>query len=389
MKTLRFDSVGGASGDMILGALTDLGADITAIKKQLSSLEIDDFDIPVQQISYSGFCGTSLSVTVVDNIHPHHRHLGDILALIKGSNLPDNVMTMSMKVFERLAKAEAEVHGTTIDKVHFHEVGAMDTIIDVVGSCIALDMLKIDSVQAGPLPIGQGTTKCEHGIIPLPAPATLALLKDYPVIQTEEPFEMVTPTGAALLMEWTSTMPTNNNPCTITKTGNGFGSRKLNSRPNMLRATIMESTPIAHTPNQCTVLECNIDDTIPELLGAMTQKLIKKGALDVFTTPVQMKKQRPGTLLTVLCRPDDRESLKNIIFTESTTFGIREHMTQRTILKRRHTQVETPYGSIRIKVGTWNDKDITHAPEHDDCAKCAEKHNVPVRIVYEAAIRAS
>ncbi|MCK5850955.1 MAG: LarC family nickel insertion protein, partial [Kiritimatiellae bacterium] len=194
MKTLRFDSVGGASGDMILAALIDLGADITAIKDQLSALEIDNFDIPVQKTTYSGFRGTSLSVTVVDNIKPHHRHLSDILALIKGSSLPENVMTMSMKVFERLAEAEAEVHGTTPDKVHFHEVGAMDTIIDIVGSCIALDMLKIDSVQTGPLPLGRGTTECEHGTIPLPAPATLALLKDHPVIQTEEPFEMVTPT---------------------------------------------------------------------------------------------------------------------------------------------------------------------------------------------------
>jgi uncharacterized protein (TIGR00299 family) protein len=397
MKVLRFDSVGGASGDMILAALVGLGIDTKELHDQLESLGISDFEIVTNPVSQQGLNGMQASVKIPTD--PTHRNLVDILKMINGSSLPDGARLLSTKVFQRLAEAEAKVHATTPDKVHFHEVGAMDSIIDIVGSCTALAMLDVDIVTCGPLPLGSGTTQSAHGVIPVPAPATLELLKGHPVTQTDEPHELVTPTGAALLTTWMQAVKTNDgkktperNALTIQSISHAFGHRKLNNRPNLLRATILESARISVQPDadngQCIVVECNIDDTIPELLGSLAQKLMESNALDVFTTPVQMKKQRPGTLLTVLCRPTEKEQLTDIIFEESTTFGVREYSVKRTLLQRRQTQIETPYGKVRVKIGSWKGKDITRAPEHRDCLKCAYEHGVAVRTVYEAALKA-
>lgn len=391
MKTLRFDSIGGASGNMILGALIDLGADPNAISEQLATLGIESFELVCEPVSASGFRGVRLTVNVHDHGHPH-RHLSDIKSLINKGALSDRVKTNSIAVFEKLARAEAEVHGTTMEEIHFHEVGAMDSIIDIVGTCIALEILGIEEIIIGPLPIGQGTTQCAHGVIPIPAPATALLLKNHAVIQTDEPFELTTPTGAALLctLGKMELQPANMKPQTIVNIGTGFGSRKLNSRPNLIRAIIMEPAGSSSQPEavQCIVLETNIDDTNPELIGSLSDKLLKMGALDVFTTSVLMKKQRQGTLLTVLCKPEDKDVLTDVIFTESTTFGIREYSTQRTCLERKYVDIETQYGKVRIKVGIWKGKEITRAPEHSDCLRCAEANNVPVRTVYEAALQA-
>ena len=414
MRTLRFDSTGGASGDMILAALIDAGADATSLKTQLASLDIGEFYIVSEPASDHAFHGTRVTVSYPHHDRHPHRHLNDIEGLIDGSDLPEDVKLKSKQVFQRLAAAEARVHGTTPDEVAFHEVGAVDSIVDVVGSCLAMQMLNIESVDVSPLPVGRGTIEGAHGTMPVPVPATVELLKNHEISQTDEPFELVTPTGAALLMEWKETggpfdaaqgKRTTDEPYTPVGVGYGFGHRKLNARPNMLRATVLEyqdpsqSSQDSHPssraesrdlkqPGICLVLECNLDDTIPELLGSLTQKLMSQGALDVFTTPVQMKKQRPGTLLTVLCDPTTRDTMVDTIFAESTTFGIREYLTHRTMLDRRHIEVETPYGKVRVKIGTWKGKDITHAPEHDDCVKCAEEHDVPIRSVYEAALRA-
>ncbi|MFC1497585.1 nickel pincer cofactor biosynthesis protein LarC [Verrucomicrobiota bacterium] len=400
MKVLRFDSVGGASGDMILASFIDLGINAKTLQEKLYSLSIEKFDLQITPFAEHDFNGTQVSVNVPESDNLSRRTLKDIRKLIEESDLSQTVKTMAIDIFERLAEAEAKVHNTTPDKIHFHEVGAIDSIVDIVGCCIALEMLEVDKTEAGPLPIGKGTTKCAHGVLPLPVPATAKLLKGHPIEQTDEPFELVTPTGAAVLMTWTNkTSAFSLQPSVLSRTGYGFGHRKLNNRPNMLRAMILEtelrSPSVAKamagrqvsslSPLACLILECNIDDTIPELIGSLSSKLIKKGALDVFTSPVQMKKQRPGTLLTVLCKPEDRETFIDMIFSESTTFGIREYTTHRTILERRHEEVETPYGKVRIKIGSWKGKDITHAPEHDDCVKCAEKHGVSVRKVYESA----
>lgn len=405
MKILRFDSVGGASGDMILASLLGLGVDLKMLIERLSTLGIERFDIIPKTVSDAGLSGIRIVVDVPHGDHHPHRHLQDIRTLINGSRLSDRTKAMSIAVFEKLAEAEARVHGTTKDEVHFHEVGAMDSIIDVVGSCAALEMLNVDAVTVGPLPCGCGSFKTAHGVMPNPAPATVELLKGHPVVQTDEPFELVTPTGAALLMVWKES-GVRYLPCeALAKQGqvsgvkgqemaimaqaNGFGHRTFSGRPNLLRAILLEArNQDPGSRDDCLILESNIDDTNPELIGALAQKLMDQGALDAFTTAIQMKKQRPGVLLTVLCRPESRDTLVDLIFSESTTFGIREHLTHRTMLERRHVEVKTPYGTVRVKVGSWKGRDITRSPEHEDCVRCAKANNVPVREVYEAAAKA-
>jgi hypothetical protein len=316
--------------------------------------------------------------------HAPHRGLREIRALIEGSQLPASVKATSLRVFQRLAEAEAHVHGTTPDQVHFHEVGAMDAIIDIVGACLGLEMLGVTGVSVGPLPLGHGAVECAHGILPIPAPATVELLKGFPVAPGDEPFELVTPTGAALLTTW-QTLETFPSGSRILKVGQGFGHRALKGRPNLLRAMLMEIGADS-AQDACLVLECNLDDLTPELTGALLHRLLGVGALDVFLTPVQMKKQRPGILLTVLCRPDQRPAMLDLIFRESTTFGIREHAVQRTVLERRHEYVETPFGRVRVKIGRWQGADITVSPEYEDCLRAAESAGVSVRAVYEAAL---
>ena len=393
MKILRFDSVGGASGDMILAAMADLGADVALLRSHLASLGAGACKIEVVPVADRGLNGVRVSVQVPDDASHHHRRLKDILALVKASSLPEPVKELSADVFTRLAAAEGRVHRISPEEVHFHEVGAVDSMVDVVGACLFLHSLGVDSVDVGPLPLGSGTVQCEHGILPVPAPATVELLAGHDVVRTTEPFELVTPTGAAILTTWKEKKPLEpaaGSACArIIRAGCGFGHRKLSGRPNMLRAILLETCGgEAASGDSCLVLECNLDDTVPELLGSLAQKLMDQGALDAFTTSVQMKKQRPGTLLTVLCRAGDRDRFLDLVFRESTTFGIREYFTSRTVLERRHEQVETAYGAIRIKIGRWKGEDITRAPEYEDCVRCAREHNVSVRVVYEAATQA-
>ncbi len=396
MKILRFDSVGGASGDMILAALIGLGTDVKTISRRIASMKIGAFKIVTRPTSDRGMHGVQVEV-VVPHSHHEHRALSDIKRLIVKSKLPQQVKAMSIAVFERLGSAEAKVHKTSVEKIHFHEVGAMDSIIDIVGSCVALEMLGIDEVQVGPLPMGIGTIEAGHGVMPNPAPATVELLKGHPVVQTDEPFELVTPTAAALLTTWggvfslsrRSVLAKTDVQCSVFScAANAFGHRKLNGRTNLLRAMILESDSETRPLNtdHCLVLETEIDDMNPQLIGVLFNDLLDVGALDVFTTPVQMKKQRSGTLLTVLCHPGKRNEIIDLIFRESTTFGIREHMTQRTILARRHIHVKTRYGKVRVKVGTWKGRDITFSPEFEDCVRCAAQHKVPIRLVNESAV---
>ncbi|MCX7590001.1 MAG: nickel pincer cofactor biosynthesis protein LarC [Kiritimatiellae bacterium] len=400
-RMVRFDSVGGASGDMILSCLIGLGARKELVFEALRSLSVEKFEITCVQADSRGFTGLRTEVKVTDKGLSHsHRSLREIRGIIEAAAIPSRAKSLSLQVFERLAEAEARVHGKHRDEICFHEVGAVDSIVDIVGSCIALDLLQVDRVIVGPLPLGQGTTSGSHGVLPLPVPATAELLKGHQVIFTDEPFELVTPTGAALLVTWQQVT----NPegtadslgtamdCTlaIEKTAYGLGHRELRSRPNLLRALLVRPTQL-HTELRdfCLVLEFTVDDMLPELVGTLCRKLLDMGALDVFATPVQMKKQRPGVLLTILCRPRDRELLVDTVFRESTTFGIREHLESRTVLARRHEETETPYGRVRIKVGTWQGSDIIRSPEHEDCVRLAEQHGVPVRLVYEAALRST
>ena len=389
MRHLRFDSVGGASGDMILSALCAMGVPAQELQARTASLGVESFEILTEQASDHGIHGLRVTVRCAEEHHPH-RDFESIRDLIAASRLSDRVKEMSIAVFLRLAEAEARVHGTTPDHVHFHEVGAMDSIVDIVAACVALEWLKVDAVTFGPLPLGCGVVRCAHGVFPVPAPATVELLRGFAVEQSDEPFELVTPTGAALLTTWSQSLPGGGAaPERIVQVGHGLGHRSLQNRPNLLRAMLLEPVAEAQDADECVVLECNLDDLTPQLVGAVTQKLMSAGALDVFTVAAQMKKQRPGTLLTVLCRPEQRDRLVDLIFAESTTFGIRERITRRIVMTRRTVEANTPYGTVRVKVGTWKGRDVTQSPEYEDCVACADRNQVAVREVHDAALAAA
>ena len=425
MKILQFDSVGGASGDMILAALADLGVDLSEVEHALQALDISPLHLHMEEAASHGLHGRRVHVHTSENAetedaprgddepahdhghahghanghahdqahhhaaaHAHHgphRGLPEIRALIEQTALPEPVKQQALAVFTALGRAEAEVHRQPLESIHFHEVGALDSIADIVGGCYALHLLGVDRVAVGPLPLGQGTVQCQHGTYPLPAPATLLLLMGHATVRTSVPHELVTPTGAALLTTWkTDEAPPAGSR--MVRAGYGFGRRALGDRPNVLRAVLLE-TEATPESNACLVLECNLDDCTPEIIGALTRRLLEAGALDVFTLPAFMKKQRPGVLLTVLTRPADREPMLDLLFRESTTLGVRESMTTRTVLPRETRIVETPYGAVRIKQARWKDAVVTASPEMEDCERLSAEHGVSVRLVYEAAQR--
>ena len=395
MKYLYFDSIGGASGDMLLSAFADLGMSMAEVERDVSALPIGAFHIEAQSATDHGLRGTRVSVQIPDSPDHSHHHghaghhghgLADMERIISaGTHLPEPVRQQAMEVFRRIAAAEARAHGTTPDQVHFHEVGAVDSLVDIVGNCLTLHRLGIDAVAVAPLPMGQGTITCDHGVYPSPAPATVELLRGFPISATDEPFELVTPTGAALLTTWKSIdrIPEG---ARLQGIGCGLGHHALHHRPNLLRAMVFTAEPASPVPaDTCLVLECNLDDTTAELMGLLSTRLMDSGALDVFFTSIHMKKNRPGVLLSVLCEPLKKDILLDLIFRESTTLGVREYETRRTVLDRRMTGVTTPYGTIAVKVGTWKGQAVTWAPEMEDCVRAAHQHGKPVREVYEAA----
>jgi uncharacterized protein (TIGR00299 family) protein len=371
---------------MILASLADLGVSVGELEAALQALPVEALTLRSEPAGSHGLHGTRVTVQTPEHGH-HHRGLAAIRGLIEQSSLPGPVKETSQRVFQRLGEAEAEVHATSIERIHFHEVGAMDSIADILGSCLGLHHLRVDSVSVGPLPVGCGTVSCAHGRYPVPVPATVLLLKGHPLVHTDEPYELVTPTGAALLSTWkrADQSPPGSR---IRRVGYGFGRRELKGRPNALRALLLDTTEPAGQ-DTCLVLETEIDDAVPELLGVLSAKLLEHGALDVFTTAVQMKRQRPGALLTVLCRPEDRAAMLDLIFRESTTFGVREYTARRTVLERRVVPVPTPFGTVRVKVGSWQGEEITRSPEMRDCIEKAAAAGLPVRAVYEAACRAA
>ncbi|MCO6399748.1 MAG: nickel pincer cofactor biosynthesis protein LarC [Verrucomicrobia bacterium] len=399
-----FDSTGGASGDMILAALIHLGVDPAALAAELKAFAPEPFELRVESARSAHLSGTRVRVlTEAEHHHDHHDHhhhhhghdhhhaphrgLKEIGAMIDRSELPEEVKARAHRVFRRLGEAEARIHGATIDAIHFHEVGAMDSIVDIVGACLALHKLGVDAIAVGPLPQGHGTIECAHGTFPNPAPATVELLRGHAVVSVDEPFELVTPTAAALLAEW-KTCDRAPSGAVVKAIGYGIGHRELKSRPNLLRAILLEVQASANE-DECLVLETNLDDVSPELIGVLSGRLLAAGALDVFAVAAQMKKQRPGVLLTTLARTSDRDALLDLIFRESTTFGVREYTARRTILARRFEAVATPYGEVRIKIGEWKGADVVRAPELEDCVLRAQERGVSVRAVYEAAQRAA
>lgn len=325
--------------------------------------------------------------------HAPLRTLPAIRALLTTPALPERVRKLALAVFGRIADAEARIHGTTPEQVHFHEVGAVDALVDIVGSCLALEQLGVDAVTVGPLPVGRGTMRCAHGMMPLPAPATAEILAGHPIEATDEPFELVTPTGAALLITWAAALPLPKGIQRITRTGFGFGQRELAGRPNVLRGALLaldgapddDDSP----PTDAWVLACNLDDCPGEWVGDTLPRLMEAGALDVWTTAIGMKKGRPGIQLSALCGSEALEAVSQAIFRHTTTFGIRRYPVTRQVLARRHVDVDTPYGTIRVKVGAQEGVQMTRSPEYEDCCAAAGRHGVAAREVYRAAIAAT
>jgi hypothetical protein len=390
-RLVYFDAASGAAGDMILGAVVDLGLPLETLSGELGKLALTGYRLEESRVSRSGLAATKIDVRL-DNGEPDttHRHLRDILALIDESTLASGVKERSAALFRRLAEAEAAVHGTSPEKVHFHEVGAVDSIVDIVGGVIALDWLGAERFFSSPLNVGSGTVTMAHGTFSVPPPATARLVEGVPVYGAGEG-ELLTPTGALLLTAHATgygPLP----PVRIEKTGHGAGSRETEGRPNVLRLIVGEENRgeeiEAGSGDRVLVLETEIDDAAPQLLGPLVEALLGAGALDAYLTPVQMKKGRPGILVTVLAPPARREAIEELLFRETTTLGVRRQEWNRTVLERETATVQTAYGPIRVKIGRRGDTVYNAWPEFDDCQRAAKDKKVPVKHVLAEALAA-
>ena len=404
MRILYLDCFSGISGDMMIGALADLGITPSTFEWELSKLELGDYHLHFERQTRGGISGVKFDVhggathaeTVPDTRSPeshHHAHsdassrrFSEIRELLQASGLSDFVKLHATAIFRRIGEAEAKIHGVAIEEVQFHEVGALDSIVDVVLTCVGIEALQIARVYVSELVDGQGTFRCAHGEYPLPAPATLEILRNIPIRQVAVPFELITPTGAAIVAEFhhiVGAMP----EMRPTKIGYGLGKRELFDRPNILRAVLGEAEK-SKSSDRIVELQANIDDLSPEILGAVQARLLKVGALDAFFTPIQMKKNRPGILLSVLCRPSDRQKIQELLFTETSTFGIRYREIERITLDREVVQVQTAFGSIQIKIGSQDGKIFQVSPEFESCNAAAERSQQPLKRIYELAVEA-
>ncbi|MBN1687046.1 MAG: nickel pincer cofactor biosynthesis protein LarC, partial [Spirochaetales bacterium] len=369
-KTLYFSCQSGISGDMTVAALLDLGLDRGEFEKQLASLGLDGYRIEISRRDCGGI--NACDFNVVPTRHEHvHRHLKDIESIILGSGLTAEVKDLAMRIFGRLAAAEAKVHGVSVEEVHFHEVGAVDSIVDIVSASICLIMIGAQRTVCSPVPTGSGYVQCAHGLIPVPAPATVELLKGAPVYQSDVEGELVTPTGAAIIQ----TVAGAYGPLPrmrLDAAGYGAGKKKF-KRPNVLRVFLGTDVSSADAPQteDLLVLETNIDDMNPEIYSYLMPELLEQGALDVHLTNVLMKKGRPGVLLSVLCRPETELKLEAMIFAETTTLGIRQRAVSRCYLERRPATVETRFGPVKIKEVFRDGKLVRRACEYEECRRIA------------------
>jgi uncharacterized protein (TIGR00299 family) protein len=385
MKIAYFDCFAGISGDMTLGALIGVGADPERLREGLAGLGVGGFSIEVGHRMTGPIEATDVRVILDNHHHHHHRRLHDILEMIRGAKLSEPVKQTAERIFLRLAEAEAKVHGSSPEEVQFHEVGAVDAIVDIVGAAICLEMLGWPKVVASPMPTFHGYAKGSHGIFPLPAPATAEILRGVPWRKLDIEGELVTPTGAAIIREIAEgfgPLPA------MTVEGIGYGAGKSDfGIPNALRVMIGEEATTPGDSAECvTVIETNIDDLNPQFYEIAIERLFAAGALDVFLTPIQMKKNRPGTLLSVICDPDLAEAVAAVILAETSTFGVRISQWERLCLDRRWEEVVTKFGVIRIKIGERDGKEITASPEYEDCKRAAIEHGTPVRRVHETAL---
>ena len=387
MKLAYFDCFSGISGDMTLGALVDAGCPLEHLRSELRGLQVPGWELSAEKVWKNGMAATYVKVKTEDQ--QKHRSLSAILEILQKSQLAPKVRERAAAIFSKLGEAEARVHDVPIEKIHFHEVGAVDSIVDIVGACIGFHFLGIDEFACSPLNVGGGTAKMAHGILPVPAPATANLLQGKPTYSNGVQKELVTPTGAAIV----STLCDSFGPqpaMTVSAIGYGAGTADIEGRPNVLRIMVGESAEktVVGFDEEIAVIEANLDDMNPQIYGYFLEKALAAGALDVYTTPVQMKKNRPGTLLTVLCRPQETNPLMSLIFAETTTFGTRTYRAQRRTLPREFVSVVTDYGDVRIKVSRVNGRILHVAPEYDDCRKLAVEKNVPLQRVISEALRA-
>jgi pyridinium-3,5-bisthiocarboxylic acid mononucleotide nickel chelatase len=374
--TCYLDAFSGISGDMLVGALADAGADQAAITGAIAALDIGA-TVSFEKVKRRGIGATKFHVAVE---HQHaHRHLSHIVKIIEKASLPARATRNALAVFLRLGEAESEVHQVPIEKVHFHEVGAADSIADIVGACLAFDLLGVDHIVCSPVNVGSGTVKTEHGILPVPAPATARLLTGVPIYARGPELELATPTGAAVavtLAERFGVVP----PMTISRTGFGAGGHDFVEHANVLRVILGEATSPSETTS-VVVIEANIDDLNPQVLAYAMERLLAVGALDVSLEAIVMKKGRPGNLLRVIARPEQREELAQIVFAETSTLGMRIHTAERRVQARNFVEVQTPHGKVRIKVAG----DGSYAPEYEDCRKLAQEQGIALKqIIAEA-----
>ncbi len=400
MKTIYFDCFAGAAGDMLVGALLDLGLELTALEDELAKLGIEGYSLSNNSILKQGVTSSNFRLNITRNPHHHHegedvhgahhhgRSCNQIREILEKTPFAETPRNRAIAAFHRLGVVEAGIHGVSIDDIHFHEVGAIDSIIDVTGYFLGLHMLGVQRVAASPLPVGSGFVKCAHGRMPVPAPATARLLEGVPVAQSSLEGEILTPTGALLLVEsaeFFGPMP----DMTIVRVGYGAGDRDLPDTPNVVRAFLGESKTSAEsdaTPSTIAVLEANIDDMSPELFPHVIEGALKAGALDAFSVPVTGKKGRPGQLLTILCPPAKQDALTRFLFRETSTLGIRRYTTERAVASREWMDVDLPWGRVRVKRGIFEGALTNLAPEYEDCRRLAEGSGVPLKVVIEAAL---
>ncbi len=386
MNLAYFDCFSGISGDMTLGALIGAGCDVSHLRKELRSLQVSGWELTAEKVWKNGMAATYARVKTED--HEKHRSLSEILEILNKSQLAPQVRDRAGAIFEKLGEAEARVHDVPLEKIHFHEVGAVDAIVDIVGACIAFNALGVDKFACSPLNVGGGTARMAHGVLPVPAPATANLLQGKPTYSNGVQRELVTPTGAAMVATLCDSFGPQP-PMTVSAIGYGAGTADLEGQPNVLRVMIGESAEkvVPGYHEEISVIEANLDDMNPQIYGYFLEKALAAGALDVYTAPVQMKKNRPGTLLTVLCKPPDTDALTSMIFAETTTFGVRTTRAQRRILPREHVSVSTTFGEVRIKLSRVNGRILQVSPEFDDCRKLAVEKNVPLQQVINEALR--
>jgi len=384
MKIAYFDCFSGISGDMTVGAMIDAGLDADYLRGEISKLPIGEVAIETARVERGTVSAVKFDVKPRGK-SPHHRAFGEIESIIAGSDLAEPVKRTSLEIFRRLAEAEAQVHGIEPSQVQFHEVGAIDSIVDIVGASVGFHALGIERAYCSAVKVGRGKVKCQHGYLPVPAPATTLLLKGFRVVQGDEDGEFTTPTGAAILSALCSPEPVPT--MRYLAVGHGAGGRENTLLPNVFRLIIGEAD-ISEEADEVWVLETNIDDMPGELFGHLFEKLSAAGALDVYAVPIQMKKNRPAVLLSVIVPEESLARVEEAIFAETTTFGIRKYRAARSKLRREHRTVETEYGAVRVKVGSRGGVVLTISPEYEDCRAAAERHGVALKKVFDSALRA-